>query len=78
MALIRSFESATASARQRVHGEVECGFSTFECDGRRYIQLDTYGSPERAIPGKVSQTIQLDEAGARDLKRLLTRVFPGI
>ena len=78
MALVRRFSQVTAGERQRVHGEVECGFSTFERGGNRYLQLDAYGSPERAIPGKVSQTIQLDETGARDLKHLLARTFPGI
>ena len=63
VALVRRFSQVTMGERQRVHGEVECGFSTFERDGNRYLQLDTYGWPERAIPGKVSQTIQLDEEG---------------
>jgi hypothetical protein len=43
-----------------------------------YLQLDTYGSQQRVIPGKVSQTIQLDVQSARELKRLLERTFPGI
>ena len=41
------------------------------------LQLETYGSDDRAIPGKVSQVIQLDEAGARELKRIIERAFPG-
>jgi hypothetical protein len=78
MALIRKFLPAGAGARGRVHGDVECGFSSFEEKGRMYLQLDTYGSQERAILGKVSQTIQLDVASARELKQLLERTFPGI
>jgi hypothetical protein len=56
MALITTFRRATAGEPQRVRGEVECGYSTFERQGRRSIQLDTYGSPDRRLPGKVSQT----------------------
>ena len=78
MALITTFEPIGAAARGRVHGEVECGWAIFESGGRRYLQLDTYGSQTRAIPGKVSQTLQLDEEGARQLKKLIAQAFPGV
>ena len=78
MALIQSFAPAGAGNRGRVHGGVECGYTACESGGNRYLQLDTYGSDERAIPGKVSQSIQLDEAAARELKRLIQQNFPGI
>jgi hypothetical protein len=78
MALITSFEPIGAAGSGRVHGEVECGWAVFESCGRRYLQLDTYGSRTRAIPGKVSQTIQVDEEGARKLKRLIAQAFPGL
>jgi hypothetical protein len=78
MALVRSLAPAGAGERRRVHGEVECGYTVFEAGGERYLQIDTYGSNEREIPGKVSQTIQLDEHGARQLKKLIEQSFPGI
>jgi hypothetical protein len=78
VALVRTFGPAGAGNRGRVHGDVECGYTVFESGGRSYLQLDTYGSSDRAIPGKVSQSIQVDEEGARELKRLLQRTFPGI
>jgi hypothetical protein len=40
------------------------------------LQLDTYGSPERQIPGKTSQSIQLNAESAAELKRLIEKVFP--
>ncbi len=43
-----------------------------------YLQLDTYGSSERRIPGKTSQSLQLDRRSAKKLKRLLEQTFPGI
>lgn len=78
MALITKFEPMGASASGRVHGPVECGWAMFESGGTRYLQLDTYGSRTRAMPGKVSQSIQLDETGARELVRLLTQAFPSL
>ena len=78
MALIRTIASSTAGNRGRVHGDVECGYTVFEQAGRRYLQLDTYGSSRRVIPGKVSQTLQFDEDGARRLKRLIEQTFPSI
>lgn len=40
------------------------------------VQLDTYGSPEREIPNKISQSIQLDVKGARELIGILLETFP--
>jgi hypothetical protein len=78
MALVRKLEPSRSSTRGQVHGEVECGFSVFDSNGRRYLQLDTYGSAERATPGKTSQSIQFDEASASDLKRLIEQTFPDV
>jgi hypothetical protein len=77
MALISSF-SQIESDVSRVHGPVECGYRTFERDGDQYLQLDTYGSKERQIRGKTSQTLQLNRSGAAELKRILSKAFPGI
>jgi hypothetical protein len=77
VALIKSFTPAGLENPGRVHREVDCGYAIFESAGRRYLQLDTYGSAERVIPGKVSQTIQIDESGAKELRKLLQRAFPG-
>jgi len=79
MAVITNFKPIGVSARSSVHrSEVECGWAIFTTAGRTYLQLDTYGSQTRAIPGKVSQTIQVDEDAARQLKRLIERAFPGL
>jgi hypothetical protein len=75
MALISSFTRIEQDST-RVHGSVECGYRIFENEGRRYLQLDTYGSTDRAIPGKTSQTIQLDESAATELTRIIRAVFP--
>jgi hypothetical protein len=78
MALIRSFE-LKALQRGGLHPtRVDCEWSTFELDGKRLLQLDTYGSDERKDKGTVSQTLQLDETAARELLRILRTAFPGI
>lgn len=77
MALIDQFEERPLTPT-RVHDGVTCGFRAVDIGGRRVLQLETYGSSQRAMPDKVSQVIQLDESGARALKRILERSFPGL
>ena len=78
MALIRELKEITKD-RQTVHGSVECAYSVFTgADGRRYLQLETFGSKERKIPGKTSQAIQLNESSAAELKRLIEETFPAL
>ena len=77
MALIAKFEDRPLEPR-RVHGAVVCGYAATYINGERILQLETYGSPGRKMPETVSQSIQLTEAGARQLKTILERSFPGI
>lgn len=74
MALIQRFEQRP-NGLDHAHGPVLCGYRWFEDGGRRILQLDTYGSAKRAIPGKVSQSIQLDSEGAQQLISILRQVF---
>jgi hypothetical protein len=77
MALIRSFVEkphTTISWRS----EVECGFTIGHRGDARILHLETYGSGSRQIPGKVSQSLELDEKGARELIRIMRRAFPRI
>ena len=77
MAVIVQFTELAPSDHPRLHPtEVECGWrvDTVPSVGR-VLTLETYGSGERAIPGKVSQSIQLTEAAATELRELLQRVF---
>ncbi len=74
MALIRQF---TRKDRDRIslHEEIEATYSTFERDGRTILQIDTYGRETRKVPGKQSQTIQIDREGAEALYGILKREF---
>lgn len=70
------FRSSDAKGLHRT--AVECGWQPVVTQGRTLLQLSTYGSDERRSEKKVSQTIQLDEARARELVEILETVFPGI
>lgn len=76
MALVARFEERPLTPT-RLHSSVLCGYSAVDVHGTRVLQLETYGSDDREMPGKVSQVIQLDEAGARELKRIIGQAFPG-
>ncbi len=61
--------------RTELHREVEARYATYEMDGRAFIQINTYGRPDRQFPGKVSQTIQLDRKAAQQLIAILKKSF---
>jgi hypothetical protein len=56
----------------------ECGFFVVEVDGTPYLLLETYGAADRAMPGKVSQSVHVDRIRAAELKGLLEKSFPGL
>ena len=57
--------------RNTVHEKVYATYSTFDSHGKHYVQIDTYGRSDREQPGKISQSIQLDETSAKFLFDLL-------
>ncbi|WP_300435675.1 hypothetical protein [uncultured Mameliella sp.] len=61
--------------RPSLHKAVEATYSVFEVSGEKVLQLDSYGSPNRALPGKVSQSLQLDEKAAKQLFEILRQDF---
>jgi hypothetical protein len=77
MALIRRFEH-TPGGRVAFRTEVECGWRVGDAGGRKLLHLETYGSKDRDIPGKVSQSLELDISGARELQRILRTAFPNL
>ena len=78
MALVKQLDEINME-RNSVHGEVEATFTVFRGDsGKRYLQIDTYGSRDRAIPGKKSQSIQFDDDSVRQLKAILDREFRNV
>jgi len=61
--------------RNSVHDEIDAKYAVFECDGRVFVQIDTFGRDTRDMPGKKSQTIQLDKEGAAALFNILKSAF---
>ena len=74
MALIRSFKRKSME-RNSLHDEIEATYSVFERDGRVFIQIDSYGRDTREMPGKKSQTVQIDREGAVALIEILKSEF---
>lgn len=58
-----------------IHSKVRATYSVFEDGGKRYFQIDTYGSATRDMPEKISQTIQIDRHSAMKLIALLAETF---
>jgi len=53
------------------HGEVQATYCVFEKEGKKYFQIDTYGSSERECIGQPSQKIQFDDKFAKKLVSIL-------
>ena len=76
MARVESFVRVNRTGGHRLHPtSVVCGVEIYEVGGMRLVQLDTYGAEDRDIPGKVSQTLQLDDAAALQLVKILQAAF---
>jgi len=74
MALIRKLERITLD-RNASHDEVECTYSIVrEDNGERLLQIDTYGSKLRKMPGKKSQSIRFSREAIDQLKAILAEL----
>lgn len=74
MAIVREFIKKELD-RSNAHSEVEATISFVETDGEKFVQIDTYGSKNRAIPGKVSQSLRLSKSAYEQLKKLAEQHF---
>jgi hypothetical protein len=74
MAFVRQMEQL-ALQKDSPHTEVECTYSFVTDQGHRFLQIDTYGSTTRKIPGKKSQSIRFAPEAIEQLKILLQRHF---
>jgi hypothetical protein len=78
MAFVTEFFSNPGQGSSRRHSTCRAGWRIADRDGEPVLQLDTYGSEERQDKGTVSQSLQIDESGARDLIDLLHQAFPNL
>ena len=72
MAIVKSIEYQ-ALERDSKHTEAACTFDVVTEDGRKYLQLDTYGSSSREMRGKKSQSIRLSPEAIQQLKAILIK-----
>lgn len=61
--------------RNTIQDEVVATYTVFEKLGQKYFQIDTYGRCDRIETEKASQIIQIDEASAKELIKLLVKEF---
>jgi hypothetical protein len=74
MAVVRELELKDLD-RVAAHSEVSATISLVECDGEKFVQIDTYGSKDREMPNKISQSIRLTKAAFDQLTRYAAKHF---
>ena len=58
MALVQNIQEGY-NDKEHIHKKTECNyFIVHDKAGKKYLQLDTYGSEDRQMLGKISQSIQ--------------------
>ena len=74
MAVVKRF--AIEGQNSRV-GHTECAgvIRAVEVGGEKYVQIDTYGSEQREIPDKLSQSLRLTKEAFEQLKKLGDQYF---
>ncbi|MCP4583893.1 MAG: methionyl-tRNA formyltransferase [candidate division Zixibacteria bacterium] len=66
MALIRKIAPITTDVNT-IHDPVDCTYSVFkDGNGKKFLQIDTYGSSKRKIKGKKGQSLQFNEKSLLD------------
>jgi hypothetical protein len=70
MALVDKLEFQSLE-RDSAHSEVKCTYDIVVNQyGEKCIQLDTYGSKGRKMPGKKSQSLRLSPNAIQELKEI--------
>lgn len=69
MALIEQLNKVARNSN--IHGTVAADYNIINKNGRKYLQINTYGSNERKVVGKVSQSIQFDEKAMEKLLNII-------
>ena len=75
MALVNQLE-AVQLAIDAKHTTAAATYSIIRAeDGRKYLQIDTYGSPTRELKGKKSQSLRLSASAVKQLADIIRREF---
>ena len=74
MAIVRKFTEEPVT-RDTKHTECTGKLRAVETGGEKFIQIDTYGSAEREMPGKISQSLRLSESAVQQIIRMAAKHF---
>lgn len=75
MAIIREMKLRVLE-KEAAYAEAEGTYSIVEQpDGRKVLQIDTYGSEHRRFPGKVSQSVRFSPEALKQLRKILRDHF---
>jgi hypothetical protein len=75
MAIVRKLEPITLEV-DTTHTEATCTYSIIlNKAGEKYLQIDTYGSKKRKIPGKKSQSIRFSPEAIKQLKSIIAKEY---
>ena len=61
--------------RNQIQEKVNASYSVFTVHGEKYFQIDTYGTLNRKILNKTSQTLQFDKESAIKIIELLRKEY---
>ncbi|MBX3633034.1 MAG: hypothetical protein KF695_08995 [Simplicispira sp.] len=70
MALVTDLRSQPLQAVTK-HAAVDCTYTVVTHEGQKFLQLDTYGSLARQIPGKKSQSLRFSPEALQQLKQII-------
>jgi hypothetical protein len=72
MAIVRKLERITLE-RGSSHTEVNCTYSIIQDRDGKSLQIDTYGSANRKMPDKKSQSIRFSPEAIAQLREILSK-----
>lgn len=73
MALVKNFEEDN-SIKYKEQTEVDCTYSFVkDSNGENYLQFDTYGSDNRKMKGKKSQSLRFDFRSIEKLEMIIAQ-----
>lgn len=61
--------------RDSKHSDVQCTYAIVDANEKRYLQIDTYGSAVRKMPGKKSQSLRFSPEAVKQLKEIINKEF---
>lgn len=70
MALVNKFVQQNLEKDSK-HTVVDCTYTIIQSNGKKFLQIDTYGSNQRKIKGKKSQSIRFSEEAISQLKNII-------